>query len=85
MLRGEFCPDELVAAGSMNSMLGEVTNTDLPLRFENGLDGNLIVTGARNSAKVISKSIGCNSVVLTTDQPLLPPLPGRQKPPQQDR
>lgn len=73
MLRGEFCPEELVAAGSMNSMLGEVTKTDLPLRFEKDADGNVIVIGAVNSAKVINKTIGCNSVVLMTDQPLVPP------------
>jgi len=73
MLRGEFCPEELVAAGSMNSMLGEVTKTDLPLRFEKDVDGNVIVIGALNSAKVLDKAIGCNSVVLTTDRPLLPP------------
>ncbi|KAL4539242.1 hypothetical protein Ndes2437A_g02208 [Nannochloris sp. 'desiccata'] len=73
MLRGEFCPEELVAAGSMNSMLGEVTKTDLPLRFEKDADGNVIVIGAVNSAKVVGKSIGCNSVVLMTDRPLVPP------------
>ena len=73
MLKGEYCPDELVAAGSINSMLGELTKTDLPLRFEKDVQGNVIVTGAVNRAKVISKSIGCNSVVLTTDQPLLLP------------
>ncbi|KAL4539436.1 hypothetical protein Ndes2437B_g02188 [Nannochloris sp. 'desiccata'] len=73
MLRGEFCPEELVAAGSMNSMLGEVAKTDLPLRFEKDADGNVIVIGAVNSAKVVGKSIGCNSVVLMTDRPLVPP------------
>jgi hypothetical protein len=73
MLRGEFCPEELVAAGSMNSMLGDVTGTYLPLRFEKDADENIIITGAVNSVKVLDKTIGCNSVILTTDQPLLPP------------
>ena len=77
MIRGSFCPDELAAAGSMNSMLGNVTGRDYPLRFAYDKDGSLIVTGEYGSAKVVGKELGCQSVVLLTDVPLIPPLEAR--------
>ena len=72
MISGEWCPDELIAAGSKNSMLGEITGRDLPLTFTNS-SGTLVVTGQANSANVLAKTIGCHSVALVTDAVLSPP------------
>ena len=77
MIQGSFCPDELVAAGTMNSMLGEVTGRQYPLRFGYDAEGAMVVSGAFGSAKVLNKTLGCQSVVLLTDVPLLPPLDSR--------
>ena len=74
MIRGAYCPDELIAAGSKNSMLGEVTSRELPLRFRND-SGTLIISGELGSVKVISQSLGCNSVILVIDAPLYLPRP----------
>ena len=48
MLPKAYCPRELVARGSVNSMLGEVVGEDLPLRFRWAAGGNtsLMVEGA---------------------------------------
>ncbi len=79
MVYGEFCPGELASlaqnnSGSItkNSMLGVVTGRDLPLKFSNE-SGTLTITGEFGSARVLSHTVGCQSVLLKTDVPLRPP------------
>jgi len=74
MLRGNWCPEELIAAGTQNSMLGEVQGTDLPLRFNKEAEtGDLLISGALGRARVLNVTIACSAVIYTTDVPLLPP------------
>jgi hypothetical protein len=74
MLHGNWCPDELVAAGSKNSMLGEVRGKEFPLIFSNDTTtGDLLITGPLGTARVLNVSIACNNIIYTTDVPLLPP------------
>ncbi|KAL4513651.1 hypothetical protein Ndes2437A_g00560 [Nannochloris sp. 'desiccata'] len=79
MISGQWCPGELESlananGGSItkNSMLGEVTGTELPLRFTNE-SGTLVVSGDLGTARVLSHSVGCQGVILKTDVPLRPP------------
>ena len=82
MLRGAWCPAELMAAGSKNSMLGEFTARELPLRFTNDSTGTVIISGEFGSARVLNYSIGCESVILVTDAPLFLPRPAIAAPPE---
>ena len=73
MLQGAFCPVELLAAGSKNSMLGDILGVDLPLRFSND-SGTLVMSNDFGSARVLNLSLGCQSIVFITDAVLIPPL-----------
>jgi uncharacterized surface protein with fasciclin (FAS1) repeats len=74
MIPGAYCPAELTssALAIKNSMLGVVIDIDQPLSFSSE-NGNLIVSGAFGTAKVIDTKIACNSVILVTDTPLYLP------------
>ncbi|KAL4519416.1 hypothetical protein Ndes2437A_g07613 [Nannochloris sp. 'desiccata'] len=76
MLRGNWCPEELIAAGTKNSMLGEVQGKDLPLTFSKDADtGDFLISGPLGAARVVDVSIACSAVIYTTNVPLLPPTP----------
>ena len=74
MVKGSWCPKELLAAGTMNSMLGDVLGQNLPLTFTNDSQGNVFVTGVYGTARMLSNTTMCQSVVLFTDVPLIPPV-----------
>ncbi|KAL4527522.1 hypothetical protein Ndes2526A_g08695 [Nannochloris sp. 'desiccata'] len=80
MLPGAYCPAELSNAPTRkNSMLGVVINRDQPLSFFSE-NGDLIVSGAFGTAKVVDTKIACNSVILVTDAPLYLPRPAVDAP-----
>lgn len=74
MVQGSWCPNELLAAGTKNSMLGDILGQNLPLQFSSDAAGNVVITGAYGTAKVLSNTTMCQSVVLFTDVPLQPPI-----------
>ena len=80
MLRGAWCPEELANLEVMNSMLGEYTNREAPLRFTNE-SGSLVIKGELGVAKVLNHSVGCNSVIFVTDVPLYLPRAALTAPP----
>lgn len=68
MLPGEWCPNELADRGEVNSMLGEVLGTYLPLYFSNDTNNNLVVSnGADGVAHLVAKNSSCHYVELGTD------------------
>ena len=74
MLKGSYTPEQLVAAGSVNSALGRERGADILLHFAWGADGALLATGVRpgNVARVVRRQSACNGELYVIDTLLLP-------------
>jgi hypothetical protein len=76
MINGDWCPEELVGYKTKNSVLGEVRGTEALLKFsKDPKTGELLITGPKNTARVLNVTNLCHNIIYTTDVPLLPPTP----------